>query len=119
MSVRVRDAFASAWFIETAALVSYRDSLRSRKYTYAEFGRLPELRFVFAGNVTLQVHPTAYMEGCDGDGPWQGAKLLTNRIFVNEPEGSVLGLNVQRDYDIHYESGRVGFAKADCKGSLE
>ena len=114
MPVTVRDDFASVWFHETGGLVSYRDGLRVRKYTYSEFLRLPDLRFVFAGNVTLQAHPCSYMEGCDDNEPWQGTKSLTNRIFVNEPEGCVLGLNVQRDYDIHYEAKRVGFARASC-----
>lgn len=91
---------------------------RSKRYTYNEFLALPDIRFVFAGNVTLQVSPESYMDGAAlAEGWWTGTRELANRIYVNEPQGAVLGMNVQRNHDIHYVADRVGIAKADCRGA--
>jgi hypothetical protein len=75
---------------------------------------LPSLRFVLDGNVTLEASAETYMEGAISV-PWTGTRELVNRIYVNEPEGAVLGMNMQRDYDISYDLDRIGFARADCK----
>jgi hypothetical protein len=110
--VLANEEFARIWKQESG--FSY--SQQAKRFAYDEFLRLPNLRFIFSGNVTLQVMPYSYMEGARSE-PWTGARELFNRIHVNEPKGAVLGMNVQRDYDIHYETGRVGFAKADCRQS--
>jgi hypothetical protein len=108
--VLANDEFTRIW--EKEAGISFRK--RSKRYTYDEFIRLPDIRFVFDGNASLHVTPESYMEGALAE-HWVGTRELTNRIYVNEPNGAVLGMNLQRDYDIHYESDRVGFAKADCR----
>ena len=89
---------------------------RSKRYTYDEFLRLPDIRFVFTGNVTLHVSRASYMDGAVVE-QWTGTRELANRIYVNEPQGAVLGMNVQRNHDIHYEADRVGIAEAECRGA--
>ena len=68
--------------------------------------------------------PIHYMEGLptvEGDKtasikPWTGTKALTNRIYLDEDEGAVLGLNAMYGYDIFYDAQghQVGIAKANC-----
>ena len=88
---------------------------RTHSYTYKEFANLPTWVFVFENNVTLAVPPLHYLEDAVGE-EWKGTRELTNRIYTDEPRGAVLGLNVQRGYDILYDvqGGRIGMAKADC-----
>ncbi|GKY99676.1 hypothetical protein MPSEU_000921600 [Mayamaea pseudoterrestris] len=110
LPMQLSEEFARVWEKESG--FSYYK--RTKRYSYDEFLRLPDIRFVFKGNVTLQALPLAYMEGALST-RWTGRRELSNRIHVNEPKGAVLGMNVQRNHDIHYEADRIGFAKADCR----
>ena len=46
------------------------------------------------------------------DSPWSGSRSFTNRIYVDEADGAVLGLNAMRGYDVLFDadSRRVGLA---------
>jgi hypothetical protein len=117
LPIAAHDDFARIWEEETGLSFSKK---RIKRYSYDDFLKLPDIRYLFANNVTLQVSPGTYMEGAQlssslSSEQWTGTRELSNRIYVNEPEGAVLGLNMQREYDILYESERVGFAKADCR----
>ena len=48
--------------------------------------------------------------------PWSGKLKLTIRLYMEEPEGAVLGANFMYNYDVLYdlELNRVGFARANC-----
>jgi hypothetical protein len=89
---------------------------RKYSYSYAEFQALPNLHITFQGDVHLTIDPEKYMEHVPAQRPWTGRKDLINRIYVDEPEGAVLGGNALFGYDILYHIGkdRIGLAKADC-----
>ena len=126
--------FVKAWYaltgrkLETVSSTANQHS-PSHRFTFSQFMQLPTLTIVFANNVTLAIPPVHYMEGAisgvgaslDGATGWADGKNtrdLILRVYVDEPEGAVLGLNAQRDYDILYDSedsGRIGFAKANCE----
>jgi hypothetical protein len=103
--------FEQAWFNETG-LIYTKHPFRT---TFEDFLKLPTIVFVLTNNITLQVPPLHYMEVASLK-RWWGTREVTNRMYVDEPDGAVLGLNTQRGYDILYESSndRLGFAKADC-----
>lgn len=97
----------------------------SRGYSYAEFLAMPIISVVFAPNATLHAHPSSYMEGVlmditattpDVVVPWEGNRTLTMRLYMEEPEGAVLGANFMYNYDVLYDlqQSRVGFARANC-----
>lgn len=75
------------------------------------------------------MEPMSYMEGVPTEEhngplrtviPWQGTMELTNRIYLDEPEGAVLGANAMFGYDILFDvqNKRIGLAKADCGSEL-
>jgi hypothetical protein len=103
--------FEQAWFNETG-LIYTKHPFRT---TFEDFLKLPTIVFVLTNKITLQVPPLHYMEVASMK-RWWGTREVTNRMYVDEPDGAVLGLNTQRGYDILYESSndRLGFAKADC-----
>jgi hypothetical protein len=84
-------------------------------YTYSEFRNLPFINIHLVNNVTITMEPEHYMEGATME-PWTGTRNLTNRVYVDEPGGAVLGLNAMMDYDILFDAShnRVGIAKAHC-----
>jgi Xylanase inhibitor N-terminal len=44
--------------------------------------------------------------------PWSGSRIFTNRMYVDEADGAVLGLNAMRGYDVLFDADgqRVGLA---------
>lgn len=97
----------------------------SEHYTYEEFLKMPIVSVVFSPNATIHAHPSSYMEGVPMDidatrpdvvVPWSGKLKLTIRLYMEEPEGAVLGANFMYNYDVLYdlELNRVGFARANC-----
>ena len=86
---------------------------------------MPVITVIFSPNATLHAHPCSYMEGVPMDlnatkpdvvEPWEGLRELTIRIYMEEPEGAVLGANFMYNYDVLYdlERNRIGFARANC-----
>jgi len=47
---------------------------------------------------------------------WEGTKSFTNRIYVDEPRGCVLGANFMAGHDVLFDvaNRRIGLARADC-----
>lgn len=92
-----------------------------RFYSLNEFEQLPDVTITFTDNVTLVIPPENYMEGIpssmDDNKPfWSGKHKLTNRLYVDEAQGAVLGANAMFGYDILFDiqDRRVGIARADC-----
>lgn len=114
-------AFGKAVLDFSDGLTDFSEHARVKTYTSTEFQRLPNVTFVMANNVSLTMEPRNYMEGLSFDlesrvQSWKGTKILTNRIYLEEQEGSVLGANAMFGYDILFDvqGHQVGIAKADC-----
>ena len=115
-------AFEAAVHNWTGGLTDFSRRLRVKIYTFAQFQALPEITFVLANNATISIHPNNYMEGVlfqDGTEEvqsWKGTKQLTNRIYLEDKEGAVLGANALLGHDILYDvqGHQIGIAKAEC-----
>lgn len=121
----LRKDFGKAAMLWTDGLTDFSDRSRQNSYTFDEFERLPHISFVMAYNVTLTMEPRHYMEGVTSDSDdqvisWKGTKILTNRVYLDESEGTVLGANSMFDYDILFDSQnhQVGIAKANCAATV-
>jgi len=122
----LEEPFRKAWKEASGMRFSKRNH---ESYTYEAFQRLPRITFVLEGmqednNVVHVVEPVAYMEDVPTDAngnviPWSGTAALTNRIYLEEQQGAVLGANAMLGYDVLFDIGgkRVGIARADCSGS--
>lgn len=112
LPLAVSDRFEDVWKEYTR----HDFAQRRRKYTWKDYLNLPELSFLFANNVTLTVSPSSYMEGVPEYPHWTGKVELVNRIYLDEPEGAVLGANTMFGHEMLFdvEGHRVGIAKADC-----
>jgi hypothetical protein len=123
----VASSFEKAWLQITGLPVHNR----AHRYTHDDFLNLPDLVLVFENEVEHAVPAAHYMEGLpwnyqlpatDGSkaavAAWAGTRVLTSRVYVDEPGGAVLGLNAMMGHDILYDSAgrRIGFAKANCHG---
>ena len=105
------------------------------RYTHQQFQRLPDVTLTLAGNVTWVLSPHNFMEAAklvmgrgggtnqveeivqvDTSIPWTGVKTFTNRLYLDEVGGCVLGGNAMAGHDILFDVGRrrVGIAEADC-----
>lgn len=111
LPAKIADDFNSQWRQITGSDLSQEKD----DYSYEDFLDLPNMTFVFEGNATLIVPPAHYMEG-SLDTEWEGTRELTNRVYLTEENGAVLGLNAMLNYDIQFdiENDRIGFARADC-----
>jgi hypothetical protein len=109
----VAEKFSATWMSLTG--LSFKK--RKKRYSWTEFLTLPAISFVFAGNVTLTMEPSSYMEGVPTTPDWRGTKELVNRVYLDEPEGAVLGANTMFGHDILFDTQgqRVGLARADCE----
>lgn len=116
-------AAARTW---TGGLTDFSEASRHNEYTFTDFLLLPEITFILRNNVTLSVKPKNYMEGVPLDAhdkvqEWKGRKRLTNRVYLEEEQGAVLGANAMFGYDILYDSEnhRIGIAQADCTATIQ
>jgi len=71
--------------------------------------KFPTIRVILENNVTLTLRPENYMENTEKT-KW------TCRIYVDEPNGAVLGINSMVDHNVlfDWQAGLVGVAPADC-----
>jgi Xylanase inhibitor N-terminal/Xylanase inhibitor C-terminal len=108
----VAERFLEVWF----ALTGLSFQKRKNRYSWSAFLSLPSITIVFEGNVTLTVEPSSYMEGVPSTPDWTGTRELVNRVYLDEPEGAVLGANAMTGHEILFdtEGQRIGLAKADC-----
>jgi len=114
-------AVGEAVLIYTDGLTDFSRHSRVKSYSFDEFESLPDITFVMTNNVTLTMQPQYYMEGTPLDlkgsvQGWKGSKILTNRIYIEEPEGTVLGANAMFGHDILFDvqGHQIGIARADC-----
>lgn len=119
----IKKAYIHAMATASGGVSDVNDKNQAHRYTLNQFQMLPEITFLFANNAKIVMLPKHYMEGVPLDDttsnnvkPWQGGKLLTNRIYSDEKVGTVLGANAMFGYDILFDAqGRqVGIAKANC-----
>ena len=114
-------------------------SNKLERYTYAQFLKLPNITIAVEGiggrNIRWSATPSNYMEEMvikrkmpgekstqqqirrvDIAKPWDGGKTFTNRIYLDEPKGCVLGGNFMADHDILFDiaNKRIGIARAEC-----
>ncbi len=86
-------------------------------YTYADFQRLPNITLVLEGDHKWTIQPVQYMEAADSS-KWteRNSRQFHNRLYVDEPNGAVLGANAMFNHDILFDITNrvVGIAKADC-----
>lgn len=119
------DVMRAAVREHTNGLVDFTSKSRRKLYTHDEFLRLPVLTLTFANNVSLAIIPDNYMEDVPLDTStgrakeWEGHISLTNRIYLEETEGTVLGANALFGHDILFdaENHRIGIARANCHHS--
>ena len=94
---------------------------------FEDFNKLPVITFELKGGIEWEIAPGAYMEASDAlvNGteyyfdpsiPWEGKRRFTSRIYVDEPQGVVLGSNAMMDKEIYFDNAnrRLGVAKAIC-----
>jgi hypothetical protein len=121
----ISHALEPAWLELTGA--EYKNS--AVKYTHDEFLNLPNFVLVMDNDVTLVIPAVHYMEGLPANyqrdhsegtppTPWPEQRSLSNRIYIDEPGGAVLGLNAMMGHDILFDTAanRIGFAPANCHG---
>jgi hypothetical protein len=122
----ISHAFEPAWKALTGHARYHNSAV---KYTHAEFLNLPNFVLVLDNNVNLVIPAVHYMEGLPAnyqrdhsDGrpatAWPATRSLSNRIYMDEPGGAVLGLNAMMGHDILFDvaANRIGFAPANCHG---
>jgi len=126
--------FRRAW--ET--ITGHVHSNKLERYTYARFRRLPNITITVHGlrgtSIRWSATPSNYMEEMavtrtnselrsariikrvDITKPWEGTKSFTNRIYVDEPNGCVVGGNWMADHDVLFDvqGKRIGIARAEC-----
>jgi hypothetical protein len=109
----------------TNGLTDFSAKFRRHVYTFTEFQRLPVITLVFTNDVVLEIWPDNYMENVPLDSitgrakTWEGTLLLTNRIYLDESKGSVLGANAMFGYDVLFDiqGHQIGIAPANCYSS--
>jgi hypothetical protein len=110
--------------------------------TDEEFSKLPSFKIILQGESTYGqdvdwiIRPESYFEpapitsrnkgktnllrgytaGKDERFRWEGKRSFTNRIYLDELNGAVLGANSMIDHHILFDVGnhRIGIAPADC-----
>ena len=98
---------------------------KAKSYTYNEFQKLPNITFTLSKGYRWVIQPCQYMEeqvqagnimGSIFEQGWEGSKTFTNRIYLDEPRGCVLGANAMYYHDVLFdiENSRIGIASADC-----
>ena len=126
----VAQPFMKAW--ENITGLVYSNKLE--RYTYSKFLKLPNITITVGAHIRWSSTPSNYMEEIvlkrekpgekseqqirrvDITKPWNGAKSFTNRIYLDEPKGCVLGGNFMADHDIMFDitNKRIGIARAEC-----
>ena len=130
----IAQPFMKAW--ENITGLVYSNKLE--RYTYSKFLKLPNVTITVDGvdgiHIRWSATPSNYMEEMvlkrrkpgektmqqirrvDITKPWNGAKSFTNRIYLDEPKGCVLGGNFMADHDIMFDitNKKIGIARAEC-----
>jgi len=122
---KVAKPFMFAW----EKITGKRYNNRIQTYTYEQFNELPVITFELHGGVQWEITPEAYMEASgdsgqivnenvknDSKSQWIGKRGFISRVYVDEPQGVVLGSNAMMDKEIYFDiaNRRLGVAKATC-----
>ena len=112
---RVAQPFKNAW--EKQAGRTYSNKMT--QYTYEQFKKIPSITLELKGGVKWEMKPRHYMElnsFKDANKPWQGALMFTNRVYLDEPHGVVLGSNAMMEKEVHFDitKRKLGVANAVC-----
>jgi hypothetical protein len=126
LPISIQKVFINAAREVTGGKTDFSDKKRTQMFSYHDFEMLPEIHFLFANNVTISIKPENYMDFVPVDEttgrakPWSVPKTLTNRIYLDEKEGAVLGASAMIGYDILYDAQghQVGIAQANCGATL-
>jgi hypothetical protein len=122
----LRKVVGTAVMEYTNGLTDFSTKLRRSLYSFSDFQRLPIITIVFANNVSLSMPPLHYIEDVPMDAatglakPWANRITLTNRIYLDEAVGTVLGANSMYGYDVLFDvqRHRMGVAPANCHSHL-
>ena len=112
---RVAQPFRTAW--ERIAGRTYSNKMT--QYTYEQFEKIPSITLELSGGVKWEMKPRHYMENNsfkDANKPWQGSLMFTNRVYLDEPQGVVLGSNAMMEKEVHFDitNRKIGVANAVC-----
>ncbi|KAG7366200.1 aspartic peptidase domain containing protein [Nitzschia inconspicua] len=118
----LRKVVGDAVMAYSSSLTDFSTTMRRHTYTFEAFQRLPSLTIGFANNANLTILPDHYMEGVPVDSStgraevWEKSIPLTNRIYLDEARGTVLGANAMYGHDIVFDvqGHQIGIATANC-----
>jgi hypothetical protein len=109
--------FIRAW--ESISGRRYSNNLQL--YTFEQFSKLPSITFELYGGLRWEVKPSMYMEDVANNTrlflePWHGKRGFISRMYVTEPNGSVLGSNAMMNHELYFDiaNRRLGIAKSRC-----
>jgi hypothetical protein len=122
----IRKVVSAVVMEQTRMLTDFSPAMRRHVYTYSAFQRLPTLTIGFTNNASLTILPDHYMEGVPIDPStgraeaWDKSIALTNRIYLDEATGTVLGANAMYGHDILFDvqGHQIGIAPANCHSSI-
>eukprot|EP00979_Chaetoceros_neogracilis_P009695 scaffold2192_cov268-Chaetoceros_neogracile.AAC.97 len=117
----IEPAFVKAW----EDITSSRYHNKRQKLTWSQFKILPDITIVLSSGYKWVIEPHSYMEQIlvkggppfvDTRSTWNGNVIFVNRLYVDEPEGTVLGSNAMIGYDILFDIDKhtFGIAKSKC-----
>ncbi|KAL7532073.1 hypothetical protein ACHAXR_004412, partial [Thalassiosira sp. AJA248-18] len=105
ISHKLAKAFIFAW----EKITGRRYNNRLQKYTYQQFNKLPVITFELDGGIQWDIDPKYYMEAqiianeTANNSQWEGNRGFTSRVYVDEPQGVVLGSNAMMDKEIYFD----------------
>ena len=120
ISHHVAKPFISAW----EKITGRKYNNRLQKYTSVQFHQLPIITFELEGGIQWDIKPESYMEAQNNANNetavhhhgWEGTRGFISRVYVDEPQGVVLGSNAMMDKEIYFDiaNRRLGVASATC-----
>ena len=117
---QVAPQFIRAW--EKITKTKYHNE--ATRLTWRNFQKFPNVTIVLASGYKWVIEPHSYLEQAhlkesplvDTRSAWDGRITFRNRLYVDEPEGAVLGSNAMIGHDILFdlEGQTLGIAGANC-----
>lgn len=109
---QIAKKFQNAWL-----QINKKPHSNSRsRYTYAEYNKLPNITLTLENGYRWTIQPDQYMEDTNSSLDWNQSKEFYNRIYLDEPNGAVLGANAMFNHDILFdlENKMIGVAASNC-----
>lgn len=116
ISKAIEKEFKSAWKTITGGKFHNNAHNLSKE----QFEKLPNITITLSSGYDWIIQPEQYMEQPKGKvdvkSEWSGTVQFISRIYVDEPEGAVLGSNAMINHDILFDVGnmRLGIARSHC-----